>query len=87
MGTYRNFKAFPIHASLSVRRGTIWIGGGGISPSGTPMDSGLPVMASFPPWRNILTSSGMAISSIRIGIYAFSSGGRNICGGADEDDA
>ena len=87
MGPKRNFKEFPIHASLSVKRGARWIGRGGILPSGMPMDSGLPVMASFPPWRNILTSSGMAILSIRIGIYAFASGGRNIRGGADDDDA
>ena len=60
---------------------------GGISPSGTQMDSGLPAMTSFQQWRNILNPSGSTISLIRIGICASASGGRNIQGGADDDDA
>ena len=45
-------------ALLPVRCGMRGIGRGGISPSGTPMDSFPPVTTSLPPWRNILTLSG-----------------------------
>ena len=72
---------------LSVSCGTRGIGRGGISPSGTLMDLGLPVMTSLPTLWNILTSSGSMISLIRIGICASASGGGQILGVADDNDA
>ena len=77
--------ALTIPDSLFVRCGMIGIGTGGILPSGTLMDSGIPATMSSLPWRNIQNSSGLTTSSIRIVIYAFTSGGRNIWGGADDD--
>ena len=76
-----------INALFSVRYGMRGIGKGGISTSGKTIDLGLPETMSSPPWRNILTLSGLAISLIRIVICASASGGREILGRAYEDDA
>ena len=78
-----------IPSLLYVRCGMIGIGRGGISPSGTPMDTGYPATMSSPSCQNILTLSGSTISLIGIGICASTSGGRNIRGGggSDDDDA
>ena len=59
MGLERLSTVSTIPYSLYVRCGMKGIGRGGISLSGAPMDPGLPGTMSSPPWRNILTLSGI----------------------------